>query len=202
MRDKVSAGVFLDRDGVINELIFNGDTSEFEPPHSPYDLHIFPFAVESLKRLSAGNYSLFLVSNQPDYAKGKTTLENLKSVHSALHKNLSENGVEFKEYFYCYHHPDGVVVKYTKRCKCRKPSPFFLEKAERKYSIDLKRSWLIGDRDTDILMAEECGVRSIMVNYEHSAGYRGNSSPDYQASNLHEAVNIILSSTNKIEQPG
>lgn len=191
----MSAAVFLDRDGVINELVYNENTGEFEPPHVPLDLHIFPYAVESLKNLSNENYTLFLVSNQPDFAKGKTSLENLKSVHSVLHKIILENGVEFKEYFYCYHHPDGVVAKYTKRCQCRKPNPYFLQKAEKKYSINLKRSWLIGDRDTDIQMAEECGVKSILLNYKHSAEYRGNSNPDYQAANLHDAVNIILSST-------
>jgi len=192
----VNAGVFLDRDGVINELVFNKETGEFEPPHYPIDLHIFSYVIESLKRLSEENLLLFLVSNQPDYAKGKTSLENLKTVHSSLHKYFSDSGVEFKEYFYCYHHPDGIVAKFTKRCKCRKPEPYFLEKAEQKYSINLHKSWLIGDRDSDIQMAEAGGVKSIQIDYSHSAEHRGKSNPDYQAANLHDAVNIILNSTN------
>lgn len=192
----MSAGVFLDRDGVINELVYNSVTGEFEPPHDPYDLHVIPGVIEALKRLSREKYYLFLISNQPDYAKGKTTLVSLKAVHSALHDIFTANDVEFKEYYYCYHHPDGVEPKYTKRCLCRKPSPYFVQKAVKKYSIDLKRSWLIGDRDSDIKMAQECRVKSVMVKYGHSAEYRGNSSPDYQASNLHEAVNIICISTN------
>lgn len=187
-------GIFLDRDGVINELVFNPETNEFEPPHDPGDLHIFPYAIDALKNLANGGYELFLVSNQPDYAKGKTSLENLKSVHKALHKDLSASEIKFREYFYCYHHPDGVVPKYTKRCQCRKPSPYFLRKAEKKYSLDLQRSWLIGDRDSDILMAEECGVRTVMVDYSHSVKYRGSSRPDYKVDNLTKAVEIILNS--------
>jgi len=66
--------VFLDRDGVLNKLVLNPATGEFEPPHSAEDLVLFPDVIESLRIIQDAGFELFLVSNQPDYAKGKTTI--------------------------------------------------------------------------------------------------------------------------------
>ncbi len=183
--------VFLDRDGVINRLVFNPITGEYESPHFVEDLEIFPYVVDCLDKLQEMGYLLFLVSNQPSYAKGKTTLENIKDIHNKLHQVLISGGVNFTDYFYCYHHPNGIVPKYTGVCQCRKPSPYFLREAERKYNLNMADSWLVGDQDTDILCGQTCRLKTILINEPCSVLKRGASSPDFRAQNLEEAIKII-----------
>jgi D-glycero-D-manno-heptose 1,7-bisphosphate phosphatase len=184
--------VFLDRDGVLNELVLNHVTGEYEPPHSPDDLILFPYMIESLRVLQDADFELFLVSNQPDYAKGKTTLENIYAVHERFDHILKMDGIHFREYYYCYHHPNGIVPEYSVSCECRKPKPYFLLKAAQDYCINLKNSWLIGDRDSDIECGKVAGTRTIMVEEPHSSGLRGSSHPDNRAANLKDALTIIL----------
>lgn len=188
----MNKAVFLDRDGVINDLVVNLVTGEFEPPHSPEDLILYPDVLESLLDLIKNGFELFLVSNQPDYAKGKTTLENIRAVHERLDNEFKSAGIYFREYYYCYHHPKGIVRDYSFDCTCRKPKPHFLLKASKDYSIDLAKSWVIGDRDTDIECGKNVGARTILVENSKSSGYQGASRPDFIAANLKIAVQIIL----------
>jgi len=188
----VKKAVFLDRDGVINRLVFNPASGRYESPHTAAELEVHPFAAESLRKLRDAGYLLFLVSNQPSYAKGKTSLENIMAVHHKLDRQLKTNGVRFAAYYYCFHHPDGVLPRYARLCRCRKPSPFFLRTAERKHRLNMAVSWMVGDQDSDILCGQEAGVRTILIAEELSAGKRGGSSPDHIALNLQEAARIIL----------
>lgn len=184
--------VFLDRDGVLNELVLNPATGEYEPPHFPDDLLLFPDVIESLRILQVAGFELFLVSNQPDYAKGKTTLEMIHAVHTRLNQILTSERIHFREYYYCYHHPNGIVPEYSFACKCRKPNPLFLLKAARDYSIDLENSWMIGDRDSDIECGKAAGTRTIMIEGLHSSKLSRSSRPDKKAANLKDALTIIL----------
>jgi D-glycero-D-manno-heptose 1,7-bisphosphate phosphatase len=184
--------VFFDRDGVINELVLNTGTGEYEPPHSAEDLVLFPDAIRSLSALQDAGFDLFLVSNQPDYAKGKTTLEQIRAVHERLDQILKSKGILFREYYYCYHHPNGIVPEYSFVCDCRKPKPYFLLNAARDYGIDLTVSWMVGDRDTDVACGKSVGTRTILIKNPQSSGYRGLSIPDFTAENLKDAVRIIL----------
>ncbi len=184
--------VFLDRDGVINELVLNPATGEYEPPHSPDDMTLFPWVINSLKVLRESGFELFMVSNQPDYAKGKVSLEAINAVHTKLDGILSLEGIQIREYYYCYHHPRGVVPGYSFECACRKPKPFFILNAAKKFGIDLSGSWMIGDRDTDIECGKQAGVSTILVEEKHSSDYRGSTNPDYYAANLKVASQIIF----------
>lgn len=183
--------IFLDRDGVINYPVLNPKTNEYEAPFNEKDLILFPKIVESLKELINLNYKLFLVSNQPDYAKGKTTLENLLSVHKKLDKILKENNLVFSEYYYCYHHPHGIIPEYSIVCECRKPGNLFLREAKLKYSLDFSNSWMIGDRDVDIFCGESMGAKTILIKQKHPDGKSGQSNPSYVVNDLEEAVEII-----------
>ncbi len=184
--------VFLDRDGVLNALVLSPDSGKYEPPHSMKELKLLPRVVPSLKKLQEAGYYLFLVSNQPDYALGKTTLNNLKLVHKKFSKLMKKEGIRFKKYYYCYHHPSGTVPLYSIVCKCRKPEPFFLIEASKDYGMDLSSSWMIGDTDRDVEAGKGAGVKTILVDYELSRGQRNASGPDYKAKNLNIAVDIIL----------
>ena len=184
--------VFLDRDGVINVLVLNPCTGEYEPPYSADDLKLFSGVIRSLRDLQNAGFALFLVSNQPDYAKGKTTLEQIRAVHERLDHFLKSEGILFCDYYYCYHHPGGIVPGYSFSCECRKPKPYFLLKASQDYGIDRDQSWMVGDRDTDIECGKAAGVRTILIKNPQSSGDRDLSNPDFTAVNLKEAVRIIL----------
>lgn len=184
--------VFLDRDGVINELVLNPATGEYEPPYSPEDLVLVPGALFALCELQDAGFSLFLVSNQPDYAKGKATLEQIHAVHERFNRLMRDAGIRFCEYYYCYHHPNGIVPAYSFACECRKPKPYFLLKAAKDYGIDLAASWMIGDRDTDIQCGKSAGTKTILILEPHSAVYRDSGNTDYQVRTLPEAAGIIL----------
>lgn len=184
--------VFLDRDGVLNELVLNPATGEYEPPHRIDDMRIFPYVIECIGKIQNAGYDLFLVSNQPDYAKGKTSLEALEKVHKKFDQLLTSRGIHFKEYYYCYHHPQGIIPEYSYECLCRKPKPFFLFKAEEEHNVDLGNSWMIGDRDTDIECGKAGGTKTILIEEPLSVNKRGNSMPDYKVKDLREAVEIII----------
>lgn len=184
--------VFLDRDGVLNELILNPATGEYEPPHRVEDMKLFPYVINCLKKLMDSGYDLFLISNQPDYAKGKTSLVSLEKVHNKFDKLLTSHRLYFKEYYYCYHHPQGIIPEYSSECVCRKPKPFFLFKAEDDHNIELDKSWMIGDRDTDIECGKAAGTKTILIEEQLSLEKRGKSLPDHRVKYLEEAVNIIL----------
>jgi len=184
--------VFLDRDGIINEMVLDPATGEYEPPHVPEDLVLCPYVIESLLSLQTAGFEIFLVSNQPDYAKGKTSLMNIQSVHAKLDSFLKSEGIHFREYYYCYHHPKGIVPGYSFECECRKPKPYSLKKAAEDYGIDLEHSWMIGDRDTDIECGKSAGTKTIHIEEPHSSDSRGLSRPDFKTANLKDAVQIIL----------
>ena len=183
--------VFLDRDGVINYPVLNLKTNEYEAPANKDDLKLVPEVIEALKELQGLDYKLFLVSNQPDYAKGKTTLENLRSVHNKMHSILNENNIIFNEYYYCYHHPKGIIPEYSIECKCRKPGNLFLINARAKYNLEFSKSWMVGDSDVDIFCGQSVGARTILVKTKESAHRTGKSVPEHVVNNLQEAVKVI-----------
>jgi D-glycero-D-manno-heptose 1,7-bisphosphate phosphatase len=184
--------VFLDRDGVLNELVFNPATQEYESPHVPGDLVVIDGVVPALHRLVDAGFALFLVSNQPSYAKGKATLENIKEIHRRLDDFLRGNGIVFREYFYCFHHPDGTVPTYSGPCSCRKPGPYFLLQAARAHDVDLVSSWMVGDQATDVECGRSAGCRTVLVMNDHSIAKRGASRPDVKVGNLSEAADRII----------
>jgi D-glycero-D-manno-heptose 1,7-bisphosphate phosphatase len=184
--------VFLDRDGVLNRLIWNPQTKQHESPHILEDLRLMSGMEEELKRLAKAGWLLFLISNQPSYALGKTSLENIRTIHQYFERKLQSAGVRFQEFYYCYHHPQGVVPEYSGECECRKPKPTFIQRAQAAYALDLAQSWLIGDQDTDIQCGQAAGVKTILINVPESAERRGKSQPDYQVDNLKAAVDRVL----------
>lgn len=183
--------IFLDRDGVINRLVYNPKSKEYGAPLSPEDLKIYPSTDRILKRFLKMGYLLFLVSNQPDYAKGYATLKNIRAVQRKLRGYFRKKGVKLNGYFYCLHHPEGVVPGYGKDCLCRKPGTFFLSRAKRKYSLDMKNSWFIGDSDSDIACGKRAGMRTVLIEEKHSSHKRGASEPDFFVPGLGGALKII-----------
>lgn len=175
----MNKAVFLDRDGIINETVFDPIRKIQRPPWSLSEFKLMPYIIENLERLRNSNFELFLVTNQPDFAKGLTSIKNLAEIKYHLINIMVLNKIFFKEHYYCFHHPSQAI------CECRKPSPYFLLKASEDYRIDLKASWMIGDRETDILAGINAGCRTILVNG------RSKIQPNHTVRNIIEAVNII-----------
>jgi len=174
--------VFLDRDGVLNRNVWNSATGVWESPLTPEQFELLPKVIPALRLLRDAGYLLFLVSNQPNYAKEKATMPTLDAIHQKLERILAEEGISFAAYYYCYHHP-----AFTGACICRKPSPYFLLKARDTFGLSLEDSWMVGDRQTDVECGRIAGTRTVMIG-EISAEAAG---ADRAASNLWLAAEVI-----------
>lgn len=188
--------VFLDRDGVINQNVFYADTEAYESPRTASEFHLFPDVLPSLQELQKAGYHLFLVSNQPNIAKAKSTLQQLQQIHLKFKAMLDEANVHFAQFYYCYHHPDSKIPGYGGPCECRKPSPHFLLKTALDYSIDLSQSWMIGDRLSDIECGKRARTRTILIvrDHSHPADPNAEPAPNYILGGLSEAARCILES--------
>src|SRR5690349_8999978 len=118
--------VFLDRDGVINRNVLNPASGEYEAPLRAADFALAARALEGMWRLQRAGFLLFVVSNQPNYAKGKASLEELAAIDARMRWEIAAAGLTLADVYYCLHHPDGIVAEYSGPCACRKPSPYFL----------------------------------------------------------------------------
>jgi len=184
----LNKAVFFDRDGVINPPVYNPVTSEYESPHYVEDYSVYPMVLKALKKLIKKNYHLFVVSNQPSHAKGKIPLENIQAIEHLLSEYLDDNGIIIDKYYYCYHHPDGVVAEYSGYCRCRKPGTLFLEDAINRFDLNAEDCWFVGDRDTDVACGKAMGMRTIQIKNKHSADKAGKETPDGYASDIYEAA--------------
>jgi histidinol-phosphate phosphatase family protein len=151
--DRAAVGqraAFIDRDGTLIEE--RGDLGD------PADVFPIPGAVEAVRRLQEAGLRAVLVTNQSGIAKGLFSLEDYKAVQRRLEQLLQEQGVSLDRVYYCPHHPDV-----TGSCDCRKPGEGMYRKAERDLSLDLSRSFYVGDRWRDVAVTERVGGTGIIV---------------------------------------
>jgi D-glycero-D-manno-heptose 1,7-bisphosphate phosphatase len=170
------SAVFLDRDGVVNRA-FIRDGIPY-PPVSLRDLEILPHVPEALCALKAQGYSLVVVTNQPDVARGTTSREFVDTIHERLKRELGLDAI-----FACFHDD-------ADECDCRKPKPGLLLRAARDLGIDLTSSFMVGDRWRDVEAGRRAGCRTLYVD----CGYRESLSHscDFRVGSLLEASGIIL----------
>ena len=133
--------VFLDRDGVINRAITRDGLPY--PPLSVDDFDVLPGVPEACRRLKAAGFVLVVATNQPDVGRGITTRELVDSIHAKMAETVTVDRVDA-----CFHPGRG-----NSDCDCRKPKPGMLLRAARELGIDLKQSWMVGDRWRDV----DCG---------------------------------------------
>lgn len=174
--------VFLDRDGVLVEEV--GFIT------NPSQIHVPNVVPEALNRLRQW-FMLIVVTNQSGIGRGLYTEHDLLEVHSALLKILEQNGARIDSIYYCPHHPQAVLPEYRKNCECRKPKPGMILSAARRWGVDLNRSFLIGDSDTDIAAAHTAGVSGIKVGQATHERF-----PEIPiVKSLHEAAGLIIELT-------
>ena len=166
------AAVFLDRDGVLVEEIFYSHTGEREAPLTADDVRLLPGVAAALRRLAEAGFALVVISNQGGYAKGKTTLRALWLAHERFVALLADEGARLDGCYYSYGHPDGTVAHFSGPSLDRKPGPYNIFIAAAQLDLDLSRSWMVGDRDTDVECARAAEVRPILIQQDGGAASR------------------------------
>jgi histidinol-phosphate phosphatase family protein len=143
--------IFIDRDGVINKKMPEGDYvktwSEFE---------FLPGAIEALKILYEAGYSIFVITNQRGIARGIMRKEDLDDIHNRMVIELEKYGVKLAGIYYCPHN-------YEDNCNCRKPKPGLLLRAAKEHNFDLKDAIFIGDSLKDIQAGINAGCKTVLV---------------------------------------
>jgi D-glycero-D-manno-heptose 1,7-bisphosphate phosphatase len=179
--DAVKRAVFLDRDGVLNRAIIR-DGKPFAPT-SLADLEILPGVPEALARLRAARFLLIVVTNQPDVARGTASRDAIDAIHAHMQQTLPLDDIRV-----CFH-DDGDG------CACRKPKPGMLMDAAADWDIDLKRSFVIGDRWRDIAAGQAAGCTTVLVDGEHHE--LSTVEPDTRKHTLEDAAAWIISRTDE-----
>lgn len=179
---KKQKAVFLDRDGTLNQYVgFLRDIDQLE---------LVEGAAEAVRKINQEGYLAIVVSNQPVIARGEVSEAELGEIHKKLETLLGRQGAYLDAIYYCPHHPDkgfeGEVAELKMECDCRKPKPGLIYRAAEEYNIDLKNSWMIGDRESDILAGKAAGCKTIGL------GDMEGPAPDMACPDLREAVRAIL----------
>lgn len=189
----MNKAIFFDRDGVINQEVFRKELQKWTSPHKPIEVKINIKTINLLKTLKKRrDFLFFVVSNQPDYALGLTYLKDLRSVHKKIDQILTSHSINISEYFYSYKHPQSIRKKYGPPCFDRKPNPFFLKKAKSKYNLNLRKSWIIGDRPTDVECGIKAGVKTIaLINKKYNFD-KSKYKSDFFVKNFKEATDLII----------
>src|SRR5919205_1542207 len=149
------AAIFLDRDGTINQDI--GYVS------SPDELIIYPYAAEAVRLINETGLKAIVITNQSGIARRLYDEAMLAAIHDRLLAELAGDGARIDAVYYCPHHPRIGNAQYRKPCQCRKPNPGMLRQAAREHDVDLSRSYVIGDKASDINLATNAGARGALV---------------------------------------
>jgi D-glycero-D-manno-heptose 1,7-bisphosphate phosphatase len=181
--------VFLDRDGVLNELVPDPVSGAAESPLQVEQVHLIAGAAAAAAQLAKAGYLLVCVSNQPAAAKGKVSVDGLLAVHRRVIRLLAAEGATLAASRLCLHHEHGVVPELSGPCDCRKPAPGMLLDAAASLGLDLCGSWMVGDTDADIGAGRAAGCRTVLIRNPASVHKRLQAiSADMVADDLADAV--------------
>ncbi len=145
--------VFFDRDGVLNE-----ERKDYVKIRS--ELKIFPNIIDPIIKLKEAGFIIVVITNQSAINRGLTTHQNISEIHSTIQSFLNENGTQIDSFYYCPHKPDEY-------CQCRKPNPGLILRAVEELKINLQKSWMIGDSETDVQAAIKAGCKYFKINSNH-----------------------------------
>ncbi len=190
---KKNIAIFLDRDGTINEEVGYMDSLD--------KFKIIPGAYDAIRLINKSGMKVVVISNQAGVARGLFTEDFVKITHEYLQNALRKRGAYIDNFYYCPHHPTEGIDPYRQVCNCRKPAPGMLLQAAQDLNIDLKRSYLVGDRFNDMEAGKKIGVRGILVKTGFGQGLLQDdgpdeatpeNKPDFIAADILEAVKLIL----------
>ena len=190
-----SRACLIDRDGVINEMIYHPDPGIVDQPYGPSKFELVPGIGAALRTMREAGYKLVIVSNQPGVAKKHFSMAAFKMMQAKMRRLLAKEGVKLDAEYYCFHHPQGRVAKYRVDCACRKPKPGMLLDAARDLDLDLARSVMIGDGLYDVMAGNRAGCKTILVANLNALLSRKmdelDAHPDFVARNVAEAADIV-----------
>lgn len=181
--------IFLDRDGTINEYkSFISNEKDFK---------LIKNVSRAIKRINESCYLCIVATNQPVLARGECSYDELDNIHKKMQTLLGNDGAYVDDIYFCPHHPDsgykGEIKELKIKCQCRKPNIGMILDACKKYNINLEESWYIGDTTVDIQTGINSGMKTILVKTgESGKDGKFDVNPDYVASDLLEAISIIL----------
>jgi len=175
--------IFMDRDGTVSEEVgYMYHAGLYRP---------YPWTGEAIRKINESGMKSVLVTNQSGVERGYFNESTVHEVHQLLRERLLQSEAQMDAIYFCPHAPET-------NCDCRKPKPGMLLRAVRDLEIDLNRSFMIGDRYTDVLTAHAAGVRSVLVcsgdGSNEKTRYEGlpGPQPHFVADNLLHAVDAIL----------
>ena len=155
--------VFLDRDGVVNALVYHQDAGVIDAPFNRSQFKLLPRVPEAIRLLNDLGLSVAIVSNQPGIAKGHLKPELLKTFERRILSQVRAAGGRINGTYYCLHHPEAKVRKLRQRCHCRKPEIGLLEKAAADFGVRLDECYMVGDGISDLLAGTRAGCRTIFI---------------------------------------
>jgi D,D-heptose 1,7-bisphosphate phosphatase len=187
--------VFLDRDGVINPLIYHRDAGIVDSPFTLAQFRVLPGVPQAIRMFNRLGLAVVVVSNQPGVAKKHFGPALLRQFNAKLVAELTPWGAHIDAIYYCLHHPDAEVRKLRQHCACRKPGTGMLRQAARELRLILAGSYMVGDGLTDIEAGSRAGCRTVFIGRwkcEHGEFIRPRTlRPDLTASNLWRAAQLI-----------
>lgn len=185
---QVNKAIFLDKDGtLIPDIPYN---------INPDKIRLEEGVVEGLKLLVNQGFDLYVVSNQSGIAKGYFSEDEVFTMRETLQHLLIANKLPaLKGFYFCPHHPDGIVGRFAYNCNCRKPKPGLLQTAASNHDISLKHSWMIGDILHDIEAGNRAGCKSILINNGNETEWEDGiyRKPFFVATDFLEAAKHIVS---------
>ena len=171
--------VFLDRDGVLcKEMSYVTKADE---------LYVFPFSKACIEAFHSLGYLAIIVTNQSAVARGLVSEGEIQKMNVLL---KSEIGVD--DIYYCPHHPEGIVKKYSITCDCRKPKTGMITRALLEHDIDIEESWMVGDRSSDILLGQNAGLNTVLLESGYgTVRMEQQVEPDYVLDDLRDVVKLL-----------
>lgn len=182
--------IFLDKDGtLIPDVPYNVD---------PRLITLQNGVIEGLKLLKENGYIFAVISNQSGVARGYFEYSDLKKVSEKLDLLLNNEGIQIAGYYYCPHHPLGIITGYSIDCDCRKPEPGLILQAAKDLQIDTEKSWMIGDILNDVEAGNKAGCRTVLLDIGNETEWTEGKyrNPTYVAADFLQASRFICNEPN------
>lgn len=191
--------VFFDRDGTLNV--------EIGPIRDLSQMRLIPGAAEAVSRLNQAGVACVVVTNQSGPARGYFPEAHVVALNLRLIELLASQGATVDGIYYCPHHEQGTVAQYTLICQCRKPKPGLIERALGDLPrLDVTRGYVIGDQSTDIELAQNAKLRSVLVRTGHGSAvlagtFQWKVEPTHIADNVVAAVQWVINDLAERKSP-
>lgn len=174
-KTKKNKAVFLDRDGVINHVIYHKNIKKPSSPWNIKEFKLFENIKKPLEELKKMNFLLFIISNQPDIARGNVQQGTTEKINKIIHDKFPIEEIKI-----CPHDDKD-------NCRCRKPKPGMIFELSKKYDVDIELSFVVGDGEKDMKAGKKAGCTNILIDRE----YNKTVETHYRVKDLLEAVEII-----------